>query len=591
VVSKFKRKFDRRLKKRRTQIVDFGSQTEATLDRDLFGRLGKFKQVWRFVASWLLLFALLLGCLVAQNQALGGYYQKVSPIPGGQYVEGIRGTFTNANPLYATSDVDSTVSHLLFAGLFTHDDQNELVGDLAESWQVDERGTTYTVRLRPNLTWQDGHKLTAADVAFTYHTIQNPDAQSPLNGSWQNITVTAVDDRIVTFKLANPLSSFIHTLTNGIVPAHILQKVPVADLRSVDFNNIKPVGAGPFAWDAIEAHGTTPETAQIQIGLKPFNGYWKGTPKLKSFVVHAFADEKAMIKAYKEHRLTAVAGLSQLPKELHGGDTVIYNMRLNAATMVFFKTSSGVLSDVKVRQALIKATDSQALIRQLGYSARPVDEPLLRGQVGYNRTYAQAPFDVKAAEQELAAAGWHRNSHGIMVKDGQPLRFQLYANENAEYAKVVKQLATQWRKIGVIAEPVLQNSEDFKTTLATHRYDALLHGITIGSDPDVFAYWDSSQFDVRSANRYNFSEYKSDAADSALQAGRSRLDPALRVIKYQPFLAAWQKDAPAIGLYQPRYLYITRGEVFGLQEHAVNTSIDRLANVDNWMIRTARVTQ
>jgi peptide/nickel transport system substrate-binding protein len=127
--------------------------------------------------------------------------------------------------------------------------------------------------------------------------------------------------------------------------------------------------------------------------------------------------------------------------------------------------------------------------------------------------------------------------------------------------------------------------------LASHRYDALLHGITIGTDPDVFAYWHSSQFDVRSANRYNFSEYKSDAADNALQAGRSRVDPALRAIKYQPFLDAWQKDAPALGLYQPRYLYLTRGEVFGLKEHAVNTGVDRLANVDDWMIRTARVTQ
>ena len=65
---------------------------------------------------------------------------------------------------------------------------------------------------------------------------------------------------------------------------------------------------------------------------------------------------------------------------------------------------------------------------------------------------------------------------------------------------------------------------------------------------DVYVYWGSNQQAV------NFSEYKSAAADESLEAGRTRSNSALRVIKYEPFLQAWQQDAPALGLYQPRFI-------------------------------------
>ncbi len=83
---------------------------------------------------------------------------------------------------------------------------------------------------------------------------------------------------------------------------------------------------------------------------------------------------------------------------------------------------------------------------------------------------------------------------------------------------------------------------------SSRSYDALLYGISIGVDPDVFVYWHTSQNDPRS-NRLNFSEYSSKAADEGLESGRTRTDAGLRTIKYRPFLQAWQRDLPALGLY------------------------------------------
>jgi ABC-type transport system substrate-binding protein len=179
---------------------------------------------------------------------------------------------------------------------------------------------------------------------------------------------------------------------------------------------------------------------------------------------------------------------------------------------------------------------------------------------------------------------------GVRHKDKSKLSFSLTAGDSAEYAKVSSLLAKQWAAVGVKLDVRLQSQDELQYNLSHHAYDAVLYGISIGQDPDVFVYWDSSQANVLSDNRLNFSEYKNAAADSALEAGRTRLDPAIRAIKYKPFFQAWQQDAPAVGLYQPRMLYITKGMVFGLRDQLINVATDHYNNVENWQIREARVT-
>lgn len=581
----------RSLRRRQRQVESFGEAAEDQLEHNLIGRFYRLRPVWRFVTGWLLLAVLMIIGTVAQTLGLSGYYQTLKPIPGGAYNEGMVGTYSNANPIYALGPVNTAVSHLIFAGLFTYDDHNQLVGDLASSYSVDSTGKLYTVHLRPDLVWQDGRPLTADDVAFTYHTIQDPDASSPFISNWQGITVTAVGRTTVTFALPNPLSSFPYTLTNGIVPQHVLAQVPAAQLRSSDFNTIHPVGAGPFAWQAIQLQGSDPAATTTLIALQPFNRYHAGVPKLDAFVVKAYSSTDQLLKAFDRREVNAMAGLDTVPKSLQGAANIhIYSFPLSAAVMTFFKTSSGVLSDTSVRQALVRGTDTKAILDELPFTAQAVTEPLLTGQLGYNPQYQQATLDLAAANAQLTADGWVVGKDGLRSKDGQLLQFDMYAPDTAENELVSKLLAKQWRRLGIAMRPVLQNSEDFQNTLQFHAYDALLYGISIGVDPDVFVYWDSSQADVRSSNRLNFSEYKSTAADAALEAGRTRLDPQLRVIKYAPFLEAWQKDAPAVALYQPRSLYITRELVAGLNEHTLNIAADRYNSVVTWETRTARIT-
>ncbi|MDB5170369.1 MAG: hypothetical protein JWO35_63, partial [Candidatus Saccharibacteria bacterium] len=458
---RIKLRFRRQLRKSQKQVEDIGTQAEQNIEQHLFKRFGRLSEVRRFVTGWTLLLVLLISGLLAQNVLLSSYYQTVRAVPGGIYTEGVLGTFTNASPLYATSNADASVSRLLFAGLLRYNDQGKLVGDLASGYTVDEKGITYTVHLKPGLKWHDGQPLTSADVLFTYKAIQNPDAQSPLQGSWRDIDVTAPDAQTVVFTLASPLAPFAYNLTNGIVPEHVLGDVPPSDLRSTDFNTVRPVGSGPFTWEAIEVTGDKRETAQEQIALLPFKDYHGDVPKLQEMIIHVYASRDQLISAFKDKQLTAAVGLTSVPKEFNSiGQLQEHSLTLKAANMVFFKTTSGVLADQKVRKALVQAADVSHIIKSLDYSARAVRAPFLVGQLGYDPTLTQPGFDLKTAKAGLDVAGWLPGKDGVRFKDGKPLTFVLSAADTPEYKMVTGKLKQQWQALGAKLDVQLQNPTD-----------------------------------------------------------------------------------------------------------------------------------
>jgi len=582
----------RSFKRSRRQVEDIGYQAEEQLERHIIRRINKFGSVWRFVISWLVLCGLSLTLGIYQLRGLSAYYQTRQPIPGGTFTEGIIGVFTNANPLYAAGAVDSSVSRLVFSGLLRYDQKNRLAGDLAEGWKSDASGRIYSVTLRENIKWHDGQPLTSEDVVFTFQTIQNPDAKSPLFSSWSGIKIDAVNVREVRFTLPNGLASFPYSLTTGIVPKHKLKNIPLAELRSIRFNTADPIGAGPYKWDAIEVVGDTAADREERIALLPNEYYQLGKPKLQRFVVRTFREEKKLLEAFESRELTAMAGLESVPDNIENQTGIIsHSITMTSQVNVFFRVNNGPLADLKVRQALTRATSLGDTVADLGYPVVTSRAPLLDGQPGYDRNLLQLNYDPNEANKLLDEAGWIKSADGIRVKNNQKLQFKIFSQSTSDYRAISAKLQQQWAKVGVDAGVELQEDTDLQNTITYHNYDALLYGISIGVDPDVFVYWHSSQADPRLTSRTNFSEYKSSAADKALEDGRTRSEAQLRAIKYRPFLEAWRNDAPAISLYQPRLIWVSRGEVHYFNLQVINNASDRYNNVHNWMIREAKVTQ
>lgn len=585
-----KLRWRRLLRRKQKQVGEIGFQAENQLEKNLFRRLNRFANVRRFVAAWMLLFVLLMGGLVLQTRGLSRFYQTLEPGQGGVYSEGIYGSFTNANPIYATGPVDTSIARLVFSSLMKYNSNNRLVKDLAASVDVDSTGSEYTIVLRDNVFWHDGTPLTAEDVAFTYKTIQKPDVRSPLFANWKDVEIKTKGQHTVIFTLPHSLASFPHSLTNGIIPKHKLSAIDASNLRSASFNTINPVGSGPFKWEAIEVDGDTPETRQERIGLIANSDYYEGSPNIERFIIRAYHDQQVLENALETKDVTAAAGLSNTTEAIQNSLSIRqYNIPLAAQVMLFMKNGKEPFADKRVRQALALATNKTAIIDSLGYPVAVTDEPLLSSHTGYNAKYRQVTSKQKQAKAVLKKAGWKLNKEGVLQKADKTLTVAITTQDTGEYPEIARLIEQQWEEIGVDVTLDLQTDSSLQTAIAGHNYDVLLYGITVGSDPDVYAYWHSSQADPRSANRLNFAEYKSSTADAALEAGRSRLGEKLRATKYKPFLEAWQADNPAIALYQPRYLYFTQANLYGFEPTIFNSPTDRYANVENWAVRQDRV--
>lgn len=582
-------KVRRLLRRQKSQLESVTAQADDGINRHVLRRFGNLIAVRRFVLAWTA-FVFLLGIgAIWQVRGMDKHYLTTAPASGGIYREGIIGSLTNVNPMFATTSVDTAAARLIFSGLFKVSPSGRIVGNLAKDYKVSDNGKTYTISLRDNVRWHDGESFSADDVLFTYKSIQNADARSPLYESWRGVSITKIDDHTVEFTIPNVLSSFPYALTNGIVPRHLLENVVPTDLRSASFNS-RPIGTGPYVFKTIEIIGSNPEERQERLALTKNAGYFEPMEGPEGVVLQSYRSEEAMLEDFDAQAVQSMVGLTSLPEEYSDTEDVkVVSAPLTSAVMAFFNNSSPYLNDPKVRAALVQSVRTDELRSVLGYSAVAVDSPFLKSHFTYDETITQRPFDFAHAQALLDDAGWTLQD-GIRTKEGQKLKLRLVSQSLSEYTAITQKLQQSWKELGIEVDVMLQPEADVQSgAIARHDYDVLLYGISIGYDPDVFVYWHSSQVDPNAPVRLNLSEYKNDTADEALEAGRTRVDQSLRKVKYKPFLEVWRDEAPALAIYQPRFLMVVRGTFEGFEDGQLSTATDRFYSIGNWKIRNAVV--
>lgn len=570
------------VKKLSDQAAGAQKSTKSHVRRYFTLRVGRVASVRRFVVGWVVLAASLILLSAATLYQLYTVAHTQASDSGGTYTEGMVGTINNLNPLFTSGVLDESTSRLIFNGLLRYDTEGKLVPDLARSWSVNDDKKTYVVNLRDDVSWHDGSPFTANDVVYTIKTIQNPETRSTKLAGWRSVAVAAPSKHQVTFTLPATLASFPDALTQPIVPEHILNEQQPATLRNSSFNT-NPVGTGPFISQVLRATGDTQ-----QLELKQNDEYYRGAPKLDRFVLRTFNSSDDMREALSQRDITAAVGLPASVADDLALDTSIRvsNVPLYSGVYAFFKTNSDFLSDVKVRSALAQSYDRQAILKLFNAEYAPLKTPLLPTQLGFNSSFNQVT-DIEAAKKLLDEAGWAMQPNGVRAKDGLPLELRLLTVDTADQATLAADLQKQWADVGVKISPQLLSQAQFEqNALGAHDYDILLYGISIDHDPDVYAYWHSSQ---AAPGKSNFSEWKSARADASLDVARTRLEPVLRSARYQTFQDEWRKDAPALALYQLQTTYAAHQNANGFVPVAATNAADRLTNVETWTINTKPV--
>jgi peptide/nickel transport system substrate-binding protein len=285
--------------------------------------------------------------------------------------------------------------------------------------------------------------------------------------------------------------------------------------------------------------------------------------------------------------VNAAADLS--PIDINKVDSRRYAVSVNhiqGGVYAIINTKSALLSDVNLRRALQLATDTKAIRDKLPSGTLLLDSPFTNGQL--TGDVPSAPkFDLASAKKLLDDSGWVIGDKNIRQKNGQPLKLSVVTIKGSEFESVLDTLSNQWLAAGVsieaqIVDPNNVSSSVVRNILQPRNFDVLLYRLNIGADPDVYAYWDSSQATVQGLN---FSNYSNIISDDALTSARARIEPDLRNAKYITFARQWLSDVPAIGLYQSTAQYVYRLNVSAIEKSSTLVSaIDRYSNILDWSI-------
>ncbi len=401
-------------------------------------------------------------------------------------------------------------------------DQSQLETQYQELLQVTEHNPVIIFDLKENVRFHDGHVFDSGDVLFTYESIMDPSNLSPRRSDYEPVKkAEALDKHRIKFTYKRLFSPAINAWTMGILPEHLLNKDALEKeaeakglsgkegaaftLQDTKFNR-NPVGTGPFRfveWQSDEL-----------IRLKRNQDYWDGPPEFEEFVMRVIPDA---LTRELEFYAGAVDNYDVEPYQVKrlGNDpryqsfsTVGFNY-----SYIGYNLRKPLFKDPEVRRALGMALDVEKIIKYVIYEqGERVTGPYPKITDWYDPSVKPLPYDPEGAIAILNRLGWEKNADGWLEKEGKEFEFNLITNNgNSSRKAILTVVQNQWRKIGIKCNTQLFEWAVFlKDFVNSMKFDALILGWSMGTDPDLFQLWHSSQTGPRQLNFVGFENEKAD---------------------------------------------------------------------------------
>lgn len=502
------------------------------------------------------------------------------PAHGGTLTEGIVGSPRFVNPLLALSDADRDMTALVYAGLMGRDETGALIPVLAESYTVSPDGRTYTFTLRDDVTFSDGTAVTADDVVYTIERAKDPSLKSPEFANWAGVSVSAPASDVVEFQLQSPYAPFLANTTIGILPSHLWKD---EDSEEFPFSNLMtmPVGAGPFSVSSVERNVRTGVIESYT--LKSFSDYALGEPYLRTLHLTFFPETGDLVEALEGGDIDSAYGA---PKE--GAITAPYSRIFG----VFWNANQNPLfARAEVREALSLALDRTSISEEtLGGFASPIAGPVPPGSGIEATPIPDSATRIASATEVLEDGGWEYDEEERawkQAKEGLTLAVTLKTSNVPELKAVASAVKADWEDLGVPVSVELYEPGDLtQNVIRPRKYEALLFGMVIGKDHDLYAFWDSAE---RNDPGLNIAMYANSEVDELLERMRVSTDEVqnLKDLKRVNDLVA--EDYPAAFIYAPEFLYALPEYVQGVALPQIASPADRFTSIATWYMRTEKV--
>ncbi|MGE5309044.1 MAG: peptide-binding protein [Deltaproteobacteria bacterium] len=479
---------------------------------------------------------------------------------GDAFVEASIGDARTLVPILASDTASSNICSLMFNGLVKYDKDLNLVGDLAERWDILEDGLVIVFHLRKNVLWQDGVPFTARDVEFTYKKLIDPAVRTPYGGDFERVrSLEAVDDYTVRVTYKEPFAPALASWSMFMMPEHILAK---EDLNTTKFSR-QPLGHGAYRLRRWKT--------QDMIELTASPSYFEHEPYIGRYVYRIIPDEATI---FLELQMLGVDSSSLTPLQFsRQTDTKFFrdNYRKYKLpgfnyTYIGYNLDNPLFSDKRVRKALNMAVDKKEIISMVLMGFGDISTgPYVKQSWAYNEDVKPAPFDPAAARVLLAEAGWRDiNRDGWLEKGGRRFAFTILTNQgNEERLKTCQIIQRRLAEIGVSVKiKVLEWSVLLSQYIDKRNFETICLGWTVPREPDNYDIFHSSK---TKEGEFNFAGYRNEEVDRLLIEARRIFDQPKRAALYKRIQEILYDDQPYMFLYVPESLVILNSRFRGVE--------------------------
>ncbi len=499
-----------------------------------------------------------------------------TPVKGGTWIDDLYEPVKSLIPNGVSETFADLIDQSLYVPLFYGDAQGRINPGLATEIPTVANGDvsadlkTWTFKIRPGVTWNDGQPLDARDVDFSWKLWNNPKfgAASTVGFNLIQSATVASNNLSITFHLSQPFEAFVPTWTDGLsapLPAHRFSSMsPDQVLKSAD--NLNPqVTSGPFMMSESKPgdHFTVVRNPKYYLASQ-------GLPYLDKIVYRLIPSQDTILKDFQSNSITSAYFLdvTKVPAyKALANYHLVSNPNASNFEAMYFNLTNPMLKDVKIRQAMAQAIDYNSLI-QTARRGQAVPLCTDHGKAYVPGYQADAPcpkYNPSAANAILDAAGWVKGSDGVRTKGGQRLEFKYSTTANNAWRAADEEILQQnFAAVGIKLN--IQNySADtyFGTVLPQAKFD-------IGEFENSWTYDadDSSAFACNqvpsSANNFsggNYSQYCNKQLDALMQKELSTTDVNTRQQVFNQEHQIYLTDYPFITLYGPTDISVAKNTV------------------------------
>ena len=431
--------------------------------------------------------------------------------------------------------------------------------------EVNEDATEYTFDLRTDVTYSDGTPLTAENVVANIDLFGLGDQDRALIVSeainnYERGEV--VDEDTVTFHFSAPAPGFaqaVSTINSGLLADASLE------LDAEGFgpgNAAQVIGAGPFVVESEELGTSIRLAARTDYAWAPPSAENQGAPHVEAVDIVIAPEDSVRIGSLTSGQ----AHIARQVEPQHEAQVAAAGLEIVAAQTngvnngLSFRFDHPLLSDIRVRQAIIAGIDRQEVVDSIFSDAYPLaTSSLSRTALGYQEQVGAYAFDAERANALLDEAGWEPGADGIRTRDGE--RLHLVVNEALPQPRsrdVITLISQQLREIGVELE-LFQGDQAAQTAASSDIEQIQIYHSMVGrADFDVI----KSQYSIDNRNTLANRDADGEPIDAELET-------LLRQVASEPTIEARVAAAAAVQAHLTEQAYVLplfeEPQVYGLQ--------------------------